>query len=174
MPDKISIVFLVILSMIVCIGCSSYDVKIDVDPDSEFDRYETFGWLESSKEITSYNRLDNTQLTEFVQGAVNRIMIEKGYEQLPQGDPDLVLMFYAGVKGPINVDEKGYTYGKWFEQGRAVDQEGVLVIDMIDNERRVLIWRGYGDTIVDDPEEAAGKIESMVWDMLADVPARKQ
>ena len=174
MPRKISTALWVILSMFVCIGCSSYDVKIDADPDSEFDRYETFGWLESSKEITSFNRLDNRQLTEFVQGAVNRIMTDKGYEQLPQGDPDLVLMFYAGVKGPIDVDDAGYTYGKWLDQGRTVEQEGVLVIDMIDNERRVLIWRGYGDTIVDDPDEAAGRIEDMVWDMFADVPARNR
>ncbi len=153
-------------------ACSSYQVKIDADPDSEFERYETFGWLNTSKKIDAFNRIDNNRLTDLVHNAVDRIMTAKGYEKLMQGDPDLVLTFYAGLKGPIEVDDEGYTYGKWFDRGEAVEQEGVLIVDLIDNERRVLIQRARGGTIVDDPEKAAELIAEMIQNMFADVPER--
>lgn len=155
-------------------GCSGYNVKVDADPDSEFDRFETFGWLKTSRNIESFNRIDNERLTGLVHDMVDRIMEEKGYQKLDEGDPDMILTFYAGIKGPIDTDEQGYTYGKWYDRGKSVDQEGVLVIDIIDNERRVLIQRARGGTIVDDPEEAAKVVEKMIRDMFADFPDRQE
>ncbi len=170
-PAYRSAIFTVFIAAVFA-GCSSYQVKIEADPDSEFERYETFGWLNTSKKVDTFNRIDNTRLTTFVHDAVDHIMIEKGYEKLKEGDPDMIINFYAGVKGPIEVDDQGYTYGKWFDQGRSIEQDGVLIVDLIDNERRVLIWRGVGDTIVDDPEEAPEKIAKMVQKMFDDFPER--
>jgi len=155
-------------------GCSSYQVKVDADPDSEFSRYETFGWLNTSKKIEAFNRIENDRLTQLVQNAVDRIMVEKGYQKMKEGDPDMVLTFYAGVKGPIEVDDEGYTYGKWFDRGKAIDQEGVLMVDIIDNERRVLIQRARGGTIVDDPDTAGEIVEKMIRKMFDDFPDRSQ
>lgn len=153
-------------------GCSSYEVKVDSDPDAEFERYETFGWLKSSMHLETYKRIDNQQLTDLVHTAVDRIMTDRGYQKLDQGDPDLVFMFYAGVKGPIDVDDQGYSYGKWYDRGESVEQEGVLIIDLIDNERKLLIQRANGGTIVDSPEEAGDMIGKMIGKMLADLPER--
>jgi len=168
----------VLTSLFICTSifftaaCSSYQVKIDADPDSEFERYETFGWLTTSKKIDAFSRIDNNRLTALVHNAADRIMTAKGYEKLIQGDPDLVLTFYAGVKGAIEVDDEGYTYGRWFDGGMMVEQEGVLIIDLIDNERRVLVLRARGGTIVDDPETAGELIEKMIQNMFADFPER--
>jgi hypothetical protein len=164
----------IFLSLLLILGCSSTQINIKYDKNAEYSRYETYGWLKTGKQLDNYNRIDNQELEDLIQNAINTMMQSRGYELISEGDPDILVTFYAGVTGDIVQDESGYTYGKWFEGDREIEQEGILLIDIIDNETRELFWRGRGNGLIDDPETARAEVTEITQKIFKQFPERGQ
>jgi hypothetical protein len=169
-----SIHFIWLLSFVIITGCSSVKIDVESKGDAEYIRFETYGWLKTGKQIANYNRVDNKELETNIYATIKQIMDEKGYQFLAEGDPDILITFYAGVTGEIINDESGYTYAQWFDGTREVSQNGLLLIDLIDNENRILFWRGKGSGLMDDQDSAASSVEMICRKILNDYPDRSE
>ena len=132
-------------------GCASTEIAVKYNNNADYTRFETYGWLKTGKQLDNYNKVDNQELESLIQSSVNNMLQSRGYELISEGDPDILVTFYAGVTGDIVKDDSGYTYGKWYEGEREIEQDGILLIDIIDNENRELFWRGRGSGLIDDP-----------------------
>ncbi len=164
--------FITLLIVGLLLACSAVKINVDSKGDAEYIRFETFGWLKSGAQIANYNRIDNQKTEIRIYELIKQIMTEKGYEFIEDGDPDILVTFYAGVKGDVISDESGYTYGKWFEGNNEIKQDGLLLIDLIDNENRILFWRGKGSGLLDDPEDADKVVQKICARIFSDFPDR--
>jgi len=157
----------IFICLLLIAGCSSTKINVKYDKQADYNRFETYGWLKSNKQVDNFNRIENLKLESLVQGAIDSMMSIRGYELLNEGDPDMLITYYAGVTGKIRIDEAGYSYGNWFDGEDEIEQSGILLIDIIDNESMKLFWRGKGSGLVDDPEsagEAVIKISEKIFD----------
>ena len=165
-------IYIALVSLGFLFACSSVKINVDSDSDTEFVRFETYGWLSNRKQVARYNRIENKELESRIYELINEMMKEKGYEFIEDGDPDILITFYAGVTGEVVTDDAGYTYGKWFEGDKEFSQKGLLLIDLIDNENKVLFWRGKGGGLLDDPENARQAVQKICKEIFSDFPDR--
>jgi hypothetical protein len=106
-----------------------------------------------------------------------RPMLErKGFSEAGSAEQaDLLVHFYAVIKNQRDFVPPAYRIGRWgrahvVRPGRVVGyKEGTLVIDIVDRERKDLVWQGIGSGVLDRREPAKNLIES-VDQILEDFP----
>lgn len=162
-------------------SCSTLTVKSDYDPDIDFSQYKTYKWYDG-KPLPD-DELEKVPLVKksFIE-SVDKVMKSKGFT-LDESDADIVLVIHAGVKEKMNVTDWG-SYGWydpwWGPYGGRVDvsyyDEGTLVIDFVDAEKKELVWRGLGTGIVrgySDPEDRQKTTDEVALKILQQYPPKK-
>ena len=154
--------------------------KYDYDPSVDFTKYKTFRWLGDAAVAPprSRARLDpHGQLSPLVEKqigeAVKTQLQGKGLEYKEQGPPDLAVAIHTGKQREI----VGYGWGPRYVGPRRVEvnEEGTLTIDLLDREKRELVWRGsIAAEIKDDPEKLHQQIDTLVEKVLKNYPPPKK
>ncbi|UCH83782.1 MAG: DUF4136 domain-containing protein [Candidatus Latescibacterota bacterium] len=164
-------------------GCSSYSVNHDWDRDAPFPTYKTYNWLDISRpEPGSIQaaRSRNDLLEGRIKRAVNSELAKKGLTFV-NDNPDLLVVYHTGVESKINVTDWGYrySYDYWGWGGRQIDvyqyQEGTLIVDLIENATKELVWRGYATRTVDEnwsPEKEEQVINTAVGKIFKKYPPK--
>jgi hypothetical protein len=162
-------------------GCSSVSVTNDYDPGADFLGYKTFelynGTIEGSE-------LESAPLVKKrVMEAITNEMAKKGLKQDDSGNADLIVFTQAGTAEKMNVTNYGYGYGSWwgpYPYGRNIDvsyyTQTSLIIDLVDNAKDELVWRGIGTGVVQEkgtPQERQQAIDDAVAKILGQYPPEK-
>ncbi len=158
----IQILGIVAISFLLVRCTTSYSVLTDYDRDADFSNYTTFYWADEFQQEHSetegneplfYNTLIKKRLKE----AVQREMEGRGYT-LSSENPDLLVNSQVMVENRISGSQNynpGFYGGLWWMGGSSfnsnIDQakEGDLVIDLIDREKKQLIWQGYAPSVLE-------------------------
>jgi hypothetical protein len=168
-------------------GCSSgYDIKYDYDMDSNFSAFHTYKWI--SRTVTNANgsaataQQNNSLLEKRIHSAVDTQMSAKGFT-LTEDNPDILLVYYVGLKDKIDVTDWGYTYaGSYWGggMGRNVDvyqyTEGTLIVDMVNASDKQLAWRGSATGVVEpgrSPEQMEARINDVAARIFKNYPPKK-
>jgi len=163
------------------VGCGSgITVSSDYDPGTDFSKLKTFRWLDVKKRGQD-DPLSNQLIAQRVRAAVEKALLAKGYQKLDSGEPDFFVAAMAGLKERMNVTDWGYSYGPYwgpYPYGRNIDvsyyTEASLFIDVVDNEKDQLLWRGVGTGVVrraeQSPAEAQERMDNAVAEILYDFP----
>ena len=170
----IGVVVTLILSLSI-VGCSSYSVQSDYDPETNFTAYKSYGWLKEL-EIEGDALAKYPLVRKRIHTAVDTALQAKGYVFQEYGNPDFLVITHAGVKEKIQVSDYGYTYDPWYGPygygGRHIDvnqyEEGTLVIDIIDAAQNDLVWRGMGTGVVQSYTEPA-KMEQAIQEKVTKI-----
>jgi len=174
----IRIMFSSLVSIIMFYGCSSISTTSDYDPSADFAGYSTFSLYDGTIEGSE---LESAPLVKKrVQEAIVNEMRKKGFTKADSQNADLIIYTQAGTAEKMNVTDYGYGYGSWwgpYPYGRNIDvsyyTQGSLIIDLVDNAKDELIWRGIGTAVVQDrgtPEERQKFIDEAVAKILSDYP----
>jgi hypothetical protein len=163
------------------ISCSSVSVSTDYDQSVNFSQYKTYKWggADNPNDVLQKNQL----ILQRVYNAIDTALLAKGFTKV-ESDPDFVAYPHAGTQEKTDVTSWGYGYGGWWGaggyggyRGGNIDvtqyTEGTLFIDMVDNKKKKLIWRGTGSGIVNppsSPQESAEKVNNAVAKVLEDFP----
>ena len=156
----IKIAGIIAVSFLLVQCTASYSVLTDYDRDAEFENYTTFYWADefqqehsnvSSNEPLFYNTLVKKSLKE----AVQREMEGRGYV-LSSENPDLLvspqIMVEERISGNQNYNPGFYGWwwgGSSFNNNISQDKEGDVVIDLIDREKKQLVWQGYAPSVLE-------------------------
>ena len=178
---KVMINILVTTLSLLFISCSTISVSTDYDTSIDFSNYQTY---EISKDPIKGSELENAALVKKrVLEAIKETMSSKGFLFNDSGSADLVVYTHAGTSERMSVSDWGYSYGAWwgpYPYGRNIDvsyyTEGSLFIDIIDNAKDELIWRGVGSAVVKHrgtPEERQKFIDNAVTKILTNFPPGK-
>ncbi|WP_405232589.1 DUF4136 domain-containing protein [Lentisalinibacter salinarum] len=163
-------------------------LRTDYDRSVDFTRYQTFGFAEElGTDRAGYSSL----ITSHFKGAVRDEMEALGY-RYTETDPDLIVNFYTRVRErsevrsrpsmTVGVGYYGYRYGlytAWPMYEQEVDtvhyRVGTANIDVVDAERKQLIWEGVaeGRLTRESLENPKPAIENVVHDLFMQFPTRQ-
>jgi hypothetical protein len=161
------------LSFFLC-AANTFAQKVNTDWDHEanFSNYKTYAWMESkhpaSSDLVNKRIIDN----------IDKQMAAKGFTKASD-KPDVLVVYNAGVKEQVSVQGYDYGYGRYRWGGgmstysQVVELQGTLVIDLVDAQKKELIWRGTAtDTLSDKPEKNSQKIEKATEKAFKNYPPK--
>jgi len=142
-------------------ACSTVSVNSDYDPTVDFSAIQTYSWGRANGGEDELAK--NPLLKKRIMLSVDRYLQARGYHKVDPGRADILVVVQAVVKEKMQVTDwggpRGYYRDPWYDPwwgssvyGGRVDvnyyQEGTLIIDVVDNAKKELIWRGLGTGIV--------------------------
>lgn len=174
------ILFSVILLAFIT-GCSSVSVTNDYDPGTDFSTYNTFALFDGTIEGSELE--SHPLIKKRVMDAIKNEMTKKGLTSTDLENADLIIYAQAGTSEKMNVTDYGYGYGSWwgpYPYGRNIDvsyyTQASVIIDLVDNAKDELVWRGIGTGVVQEsgtPEERQEKVDNAVAKILEQYPPAK-
>lgn len=174
----IKYLFIVFISIGFITGCSSISVTSDYDPGADFISYNTFSIYDG---VIKDSQLESAPLVKKrVLEAITNEMQKKGLTLTDSANAALTIFAQAGTAEKMNVTDYGYGYGGWwgsYPYGRDIDvsyyTEASVIIDLVDNAKDEMIWRGIGTGVVQQsgtPEERQQRIDEAIAKILDQYP----
>ena len=174
---------LMILSTLLGVGCSSQKVDFDYARDADFSKFSTYAWHEDDTSLRDENMLAHERVITSVDGQLS----SKGFRKV-DANPDVYVTYRSEDEEnmTLSTTDMGYNYGPgwgWggyygggIGMGTSTTQVrtytvGTLVVDIWDASEKALVWRGIAsDTVSDNPQKNAQKIQSAVTKMFDSYP----
>jgi hypothetical protein len=182
-----------LMTLVLLSGCSSISVVSDYDNSIPFSSYKTYRWADDTNAKKSGNILaGNPLIFKRIRNAIDRELAAKGYSPGNNGPVDFTVSVYASVRDRIyyNPPPMGFYYPRGYYHGRygyyhpywwgpfaTAYEEGTLVIDVIDQRKNEMAWRGIAKGILKsyrDGDELQKDIDEAVTKTLAEFPPPKK
>ena len=139
------------------VGCSGkMRVQSDFDKEADFARYKMWDWLPGDPGVTENLMIDDASVKEHIEGAVTEGFRNIGYERT-SGAPDFFVKYYLGYGEDVNTRniENYYAYMNYSvfipqvtHSYTEMWETGTMIIDVIDADKKKLVWRGLMETDV--------------------------
>lgn len=132
-------------------SCSSIKVDQDYDKKVNFEQYKTYAYHKAGIDKVEISDLDKKRILR----SIDEVMTSKGFTK--SETPDLLINFFTKEREQVDVTQFnvgwGYSWGwnPYLWGGRtSVNRytEGVLTIDIIDAQKKELIWQGQGEGVL--------------------------
>lgn len=178
----------VALGVLALAGCAAVGPEISTDHDAtvDFSRYGTFAFMDRAErgQALTYDTIGDRRVI----ASVTRELEARGYRGV-ESDPDLLVNFAittediqdvrtvpsAGLS-PSWYGWRGGHYYPWpaYSYETYVDryEQGTLFVDLVDAERRQLVWEGraVGRVTKAAREDPAGALDNAVAEIFARYP----
>jgi hypothetical protein len=166
-------------------ACSGLSTSYDFDPTANFTGYQSWAWMDMQP---------NPQLSDMQvnrgKSAIEDALTAKGMQRV-RGEPDFWVGFQVILDEEVSYNTVnsyyggGWGYGGWYGPGyggmtmgtsRTYEtrvQVGTLVIDIFDNETKQLVWRGTGESKIQeisDPQERQARLDAAVRKIMETFP----
>jgi hypothetical protein len=167
-------------------SCATMRADSDYYEGADVAQYRSYVWMAESPLIRSDSgRVEVSPLTvRRIREAIERDLAEKGFEPAATRDAaDFAVSFTVGARDMITLEDyPPYYRGEW-QWGRpyywpsvdvAMYTEGMLAIDIFDNETREPVWHGWARKTIlrSDINDPGATIDAAVEAILADFPPR--
>ena len=170
-------------------GCASTPTpksRIDYDKKADFSVYRTYGF---PKETGTDRGGYSTLVTSYFKDSVSTAMEARGYKYNAE-HPDLLVNFYMNTQERTETradPDMGFGYGYYgyrrglyspwplYDQDRTVTYKvGTINVDIVDAEKKQLIWEGVSEGRVSEEAMANPKVtvNAVVTDLMRQYPGR--
>jgi hypothetical protein len=180
-------------TLLLLLGCSTMEIQSDYDTGTDFSTLRSYAWLDDRSAVEGGEKETRSLLDQRIRRAVEQTLLEKGHPKVPQDQASFLVSYHVGVDRKLDVHtiHHGYGYGYggrgYYHYGpywgpywggysdtriREYD-EGTLLIDFIDPERRELLWRGSAQARVEGyskPAEREERVRKAVAKILEQFP----
>ncbi len=171
-------------------GCSTVSVNYDYDPAADFSVIQTYSLGQSNG--ADDELANNPLLKKRIAASIDGYLQSRGFRKVEPARADVLVVIQVLVKEKIRVTDwggsRGYYRNPWYDPwwgGGFYDcrvdvsyyQEGTLMIDIVDNLKKELIWRGLGTSIVQhhtDQEKQQAAVDKYVQKILDHFPPGKE
>ena len=130
-------------------SCSSIHVAADYDRSVNFSSFNSFGFFEEGIKKVKISDLDKRRILN----AIENELISKGLKK--SDNPDLLVNIITKERKEVNIYNQnfgmwglGWGWGPTFglnQTNISNSTNGTLFIDLIDNNKKELVWQGIGD-----------------------------
>jgi hypothetical protein len=169
-----------------CATTSGPKTRIDYDRAADFTVYRTYGF---PKETGTDRGGYSTLVTSYLKSAMSSQMEARGYKYSAE-HPDLLVNFYMNTRertetrpdarASVGYGYYGYRYGLYnawplYDEDRTVTYKvGTLNIDIVDAEKKQLVWEGVAEGRVSEDELQNPKvaINGVVTELMRQYPGR--
>jgi hypothetical protein len=170
-------------------GCATTGgpkTRIDYDRAADFSVYRTYGF---PKETGTDRGGYSTLVTSYLKNAMSAQMEARGYKY-SDDHPDLLVNFYMNTRerteirpdarASVGYGYYGYRYGLYnawpmYDEDRTVTYKvGTLNLDIVDAEKKQLVWEGVAEGRVSEDELQNPKvaINGVVTELMRQYPGR--
>lgn len=176
------------LAALALAGCAAVGPEIRTDHDAavDFSRYATFAFMDRAErgQAMTYDTIGDRRVI----ASVTRALEDRGYRRV-ESEPDLLVNFaistedvqdvrtvpsaglppyWYGWRGGYYYPWPAYTYETYVDRY----ERGTLFIDLVDAERRQLVWEGraVGRITKATREDPAGALDNAVAEIFARYP----
>jgi Domain of unknown function (DUF4136) len=178
-----------VCTALLVVGCASTrapNTRIDYDRTADFSVYRTFGFPEETgTDRGGYATL----VTSYFKNSIATAMTARGYRH-SEDNPDLLVNFFMntrertelrpGANSSLGYGYYGYRaglYDPWprYEGERSVTYKvGTINIDIVDAEKKQLIWEGVAEGRVSEEAMANPKVtvNAIVTELMRQYPGR--
>ena len=187
----------VLITLLFITSCSSVRVATDFDKETEFEDYKTFAFYKTGIDKAEISDLDKRRILR----AIETELLAKGYTKSENPDMLVSIFTKAQTRVDVYQNNWGWGgFGGWgwggfgwgglgwggFGPGWgwggfggwgmnqpmvSTSNEGTLFIDLIDAEKKELVWQGSGaGNLPDKMEKKEEKIKEFVNKMLENYP----
>ncbi len=151
--------------LLVC-GCQTpMQIRSAFGPGVNYARFgSTFAWWPEATRGGESRRVVNPTFDEFLRQTITDGLAARGY-RLETADPPDLLIDYAIVRKSLG----GLRHASW----SSVQEEGSLIIDVLDGRTRKHVWRGYATAQLDEsrpPAEQKQRVREAVRRILERFP----
>ncbi len=150
MKRSIKILSILLLALVVT-SCSSVKVAADYERNTDFNEFKTFAFFKPGIDKAEINDIDKRRILR----AIESELLAKGYTKSEK--PDLLVSIFTKSNQRVDVYNNYWGAGAWgwggFGPGWgwgwnqpmvSTRTEGQLYIDLIDANKKELIWQGQG------------------------------
>ncbi|MBN4085475.1 DUF4136 domain-containing protein [Flavobacteriaceae bacterium AH-315-B10] len=140
----------ILLLLIAVTSCTSVRVAADYDKNANFNDYKSFAFFKTGIDKAEISDLDKRRILR----AIETELLAKGFTK--SENPDLLVSIFTKSRQKINIYNNGfghYGYGwRWspfywghsYYNNVSTSTEGTLYIDLIDSNKKELVWQGMG------------------------------
>lgn len=182
------------LVAVTAVQAAGVKVKTEFDRSADFTALRSYGWLPTPPYRTQASPdfndrfLSPETIDAPLRAAVDRALAAKGLRPAAEGTtPDCYLVYYAAFGTTINANVLGEHYAYLTGWGSPqvggtpttalrVLEDGTVVLDMLNRDKKVAIWRATATGAVDrdqTDQQRAKKLNGAVADMFKKFPPRK-
>ncbi len=169
-----------------CATTSGPKTRIDYDKAADFSVYRTYGF---PKETGTDRGGYSTLVTSYLKSAMSSQMEARGYKYTEER-PDLLVNFFMNTRertesrpspnASLGYGYYGYRYGLYnawplYDEDRTVTYKvGTLNVDIVDAEKKQLVWEGVAEGRVSEEELQNPKvaINAVVTELMRQYPGR--
>jgi hypothetical protein len=170
---RASLNLLVAFFFFASLHAAAQHINVDWDHNiTDFSKYKTYAWVKPERPTS------NPLMDQRIVAAVDAQLAAKGLRKV-EGDADLLVTYNAGVRKETSAIASGM--GGWRRGGGmgridpVTESVGTLVVDLSGAQNKNLIWRGVAtDTLSDQSEKNAKKIQKAVEKMIKSYPPKKK
>jgi hypothetical protein len=169
-----------ILCVVAGIACAPFNVKVNSDPDVDFEALRSYAWL-ARPELSDPNPFaDNPLLRKRVREAVEGSLSSLGFVAASPGEADFQMTFHVTLEDRTvgqGWPGGGYGYsryrygtsgGSFFTRSF---QQGTLILDAVSRDGSQLLWRGWVSGAVPTSDSDRDRVPLAVREILARFPA---
>ena len=174
--------------LIVVTSCSSIKVAADYDKEANFGEYKTFAFFKTGIDKAEISDLDKRRILR----AIESELLAKGYTK--SENPDILVSLFTKSQQRVDVYNNTWGMGAWgwggfgpgwgwggFGPGWgwgwnqqpnvSTSVEGHLYIDLIDANKKELVWQGMGTGYLSRKmEKKEAQIKEFVTEIMAKYP----
>ncbi len=159
-----ALIALLVLGFASLTGCQSVKVDFDYDETVDFANYQTFDWMPQPRDVPRNPQI-NDIMDNRIKRAIEGELVAGGYQKNRSGRPDVYVVYHTATQRQIDrtyIERWGYGRRGRLRRTGAVRvesyKEGTLIIDLVDAERRELVWRGTATGAVSDLTQTEKKL----------------
>ncbi len=167
----------ILLLLLAITSCTSVRVVSDYDKNVDFNSYKTFAFFKTGIDKAEISDLDKRRILR----AIESELMAKGFTK--SENPDLLVSIFTKSREQVNVYNNGfgpYGYGwgwspyYWNNYNSVrTTTEGSLYIDLIDANKKEMIWQGKGSGYLSSSsniEKKEARIKEFVAEIMAKYP----
>lgn len=172
-----------LILIIVLNSCVSVRVASDYDKQASFDAYKSYAFFKPGIDKAEISDLDKKRILR----AIEADMSAKGFTK--SENPDVLVSIFTKTQENVNVYQNNFGWGwgwyggwgwnPWFwgPNYNSVSRvtEGTLYIDLIDANKKELVWQGMGTAaLTKNVERKQEKINEIVTAIMQKYPPQAQ
>lgn len=169
-----------VLVLFLFASCASVRVASDFDKSVDFTKYKTYAYYKNGIDKVEISDLDKKRILR----SIDEVMTSKGF--VKSENPDLLVNIFTKEREEVNVNQfnAGWGYGWGFgwspfgigyQTSISRNTEGTLYIDLIDAQKKEMIWQGEGvGYLTQNTSKKDERIKEFVSEILAQYPPTVQ
>ncbi len=172
--------------LIIVSSCSSVKVAADYDKEAKFDDYKTFAFFKTGIDKAEISDLDKRRILR----AIEAELLAKGFTK--SEEPDLLVSLFTKSQQRVDVYNNSWGMGGWGWGGYggfgpgwgwgwnqqpnvSTSIQGHLYIDLIDANKKELVWQGMGTGYLSrNMEKKEARIKEFVTKIMEKYPPGAQ